>query len=1001
MFKEKLNSETFNTLDEIDSDSSSKNEENILIKRRTIKIKILICLKKYLYKFLTKIKSCFSELSILSHHLVFILILSLFILMIISTIHYHSFENIVKFNIYWAIRSEYLNFITSELDDIHFEIGSNQIKSSFEEYEDLFFFKVYFKELISMGLLNESLKIYPDISKNSEKLYQGLDLYYKNLKMNSIYTIPKIEAEKFIDKRNDSFSEFAKLYYHFFPIINYEAYNRNIYINQSFLIIYEFDNDTKTINNDYLYFSFPKSNSEIGELKNFEAFNNFVWPTITTKNVLNQKNKSHNFYYKENWFINQDYDFRIEANKINNTKLFVEHMNYNYYGKVNKSNIFCLHNYENINQKNYIFNYIFFVHQGEFKEDSFDYSTFVVFNENCSLSFKEKERYSDNTTFLVFKSNILEMSLSSTLTDYFHYGMYDKNNNFFKYGASFDGFDVDNLAQPLKYYSTTYNFNIDLTYFSSLYLYTQLFLNSNYNESVNANTLISQYNFEDLDNYTQNICEKYDFSEYKHFLEDEGIDCWNIQNLQYNSQINIPETKGLHNYIYMPYCICLPLYCLKNNDKDFDENNIEFVGNISLPDRCQNYLQYFENNVDSKEKTIIKTQESMNFFSNHLNDKLEDEFYIYKYRKFSYIPGLYFLIINFVDNSIIKNLLEDLLDELTMLQFYTTLIVTIGYIILIFVITYLLITNIKKLSKVILDYQKKYEYFLYQSTLNNDNYNNELKNEIGLTNSYSTNRIDNVFSLSDNSPLFKKDNQFFEDFDIFNNEFVNSNGNQLLDDLFKIFNNYYNISIEKYIQIFKSQMSNSITHKDKINLMKDKNELFRLLTILSIYAPKFKLNVSMDFNFYIKSKLNDNFINSMAKEKHLPPQQLSLTQSVIYELLTTENIDDYGIVYNLYFKYITNINLRSKKHNSIKRSMFKYDENIEDDNYLNYYNKFIFYNNNNTKIVYKGRNHLGDELEKCVENDDFFKKEKIKSMFDFFLINIYYKYIKKISFIEP
>ena len=103
MIKEKFNNETFNTLEEIDSDNSSKNEENILIKRRTMKIKVFICLKKYLYKFLAKIKECFSELSILSQHLVFILFLSFVILMIISTIHYHAFENLLKFNIYWEI----------------------------------------------------------------------------------------------------------------------------------------------------------------------------------------------------------------------------------------------------------------------------------------------------------------------------------------------------------------------------------------------------------------------------------------------------------------------------------------------------------------------------------------------------------------------------------------------------------------------------------------------------------------------------------------------------------------------------------------------------------------------------------------------------------------------------------------------------------------------------------------------------------------------------------
>ena len=1000
MIKEKLNNETFNTLDEIDSDSSSKNDENILIKRRTIKVKLFICLKKYLYRFLAKIKECCSELSILSQHLFFILFFSLCILMIISTIHYHAFENIIKFNFYWVIKSEYLNYITSDLDDIHFEIGSSQIKSSFEEYEDLFFFKVYFKELISMGLLNESLKIYPNISNNSEKLYESLDLYQKNIKMNSIYTIPKKEAEKYIDNRNDNLSEFVKLYYYFFPLISFEAYNRNIYINQSFLIIYEFDNDKKVINNDYLYFAFPKPTNEVGEVKNFEMFNNYIWPSINTSNELNQKNKTDNFYYKENWFISQDYDFRVEANKINNTKFYIEHLNYNYYGKINKSNIFSLQNYENVNQKNYIFNYIFFVDQGEFKEDSFDYSSFIIFNESCNLNIKEKERYSDNDTFLIFKSNIIELSLSSTLTNYFHYGMYDKNNNFFKYGASFDGFDIDNLAEPLKYYITTYNFNIDLTYFSSLYLYTMLFINSNYNESVNVNTLMTQFNFEDIDNNTQNICEEYDFSEYKKFLETEEINCWNTQNLQYNSQIKIPETKGLYSYVYMPYCICLPLYCLKNDNKDFDENNIEFVGNISLPDRCQNYLRYFENNIDEKIKNVIETQETMNFFSKNLKNRLEDEYYFYKYKKFSSIPGVYFLIINFVDNSIQKNLLGSFLDKLTEMQFYSTLAVTISYILLIFGVTYLLITNIKKLSTVIFDYQKKYEYFIYQSTLNNANHNKDLNHEIRLTNSYTTNKLENIFSLSDNTPLLKKDKQIYEDFDIFNNEYVNSNGNQLLDDLFKIFNSYYNISIEKYLETFKSQKSNSITHKDKINLMKDKNELFRLLTILSIYAPKFKLDVSMDYNFYIRSKLNDNIIKSITKDKNSPSQQISLTQSVIYELLTTENIDDYGLIYNLYFKYITNINLRTKKNNSIKRSLFRYDETKENDNYLNYYNKIIIYNNN-TKIVYKGRNHLIDELEKLVENDDYFKRDRIKSIFDFFLINIYYKYLKKISFTEP
>ena len=67
--------------------------------------------------------------------------------------------------------------------------------------------------------------------------------------------------------------------------------------------------------------------------------------------------------------------------------------------------------------------------------------------------------------------------------------------------------------------------------------------------------------------------------------------------------------------------------------------------------------------------------------------------------------------------------------------------------------------------------------------------------------------------------------------------------------------------------------------------------------------PKFKLD---------NTKLNQSYLKSLLKNIKLNNQQVILTQSVIFELLSTENIEDCGLITNLYFKYLTNINLFTK-----------------------------------------------------------------------------------------
>ena len=600
---------------------------------------------------------------------------------------------------------------------------------------------------------------------------------------------------------------------------------------------------------------------------------------------------------------------------------------------------------------------------------------------------------------MVFTSNIIELSLSSTLFKYFHYGIYDKNNNFFKYGTSFDGFDIEQFAEPLNYYNTIKNFNIDLRYFSSLYLYTLLFAKTDYSKSINQKTENYIYDFIDINNITANICSNFNYSEYKEYLLNEEVKCWNIQNLLYYSKIDVPNDKALINYISMPYCICLPLYCLKDNNQNFNPSNADYGGNISLPEKCLNHLKYFEIDNYKKEarRKLSEYGDKINIFSNNLIENLEYEYYSYKYMNLTIFSGINFLIVNLIDNSVLNNLLEIFLENITIFEFFCLLGLTFAFFILIVIANYILIKNIKKISNTIFEFQDRHVFYLYQFKTENENTpekNNEIDNNI-------CNRDEIIFNYSENRPLLQSENEN-DILDEYNNDDIynNLNDNPLLDDLFKIYYKYYNITEEDLQKQFKkNDLSNTL--KAKINIIQEKNELFQLLSILSLCAPQFKLNSSMDYNFNIKSKLNQNFLKFVKKNKTMPIQQAQLTQSVIYELMSAENIEDYGLLPNINFKYISNINLKKNSSNSIKRAIFRYKENKNEekkDNNIN--NKVIMKEDEDNKIkikvMYKERNSLLDELENNFENDDFLKKEKLEYSFDFFLLNIYYKYFNKI-----
>ena len=995
---------------------SKNNETNLtstksLKKNMTEKVKkfqIFICMKQCFKKLIKKYEYFLSKCSINSQILMISIPFSLFLYFAIFFGNYYGYERFLKFDFYSIIKNEYLKYLINDIEDIQLNLEISEIKSKVEDLDNIYFFNIYFKELISMGLLNEDplTKIYPNISQISETYFKNHDEFQNENKVNNIYSIPKIDCEKYIDNRNDSLSEIGKIYYYMLPYITFEAFTKKIYINETFLIAYELNKNNRNIINNELYFSFPKLKTELQTDNNFSPTNNFISPHVV-KDKTKFGEKINNSYYAENWFIKQDYEFREKAHDLKNYKLSFSNLIYDYYGKLNKSNILISQNYINSNKTSYIINIIFFINKKELTHEKLQHSIFLLFNTTNNIN--EKEKYSDNNTFLISKSNILELSLSSKINDYFYYGMNDKNNNFYKYGVSFDSFDLDNLGEPIKNYKSTEFLNVDLKHFSSLYLYGLLFKNLKYEEVKEEFKDITKLKFEKNEKIVNKICSEYNFSLYINFLIKNDLDCWDDQTLLYysneTSQITPREDIALGEYISRPYCICLPLFCLKNNQKDLDLNNIEYFDEIILPSECQNYDSAYLNNIDElyKEHSVNYSKKvnlnyginDLNIFIKDIKTVLEEEFYIFKNIKLNQFNGISMMIVTFVENSDLNSLISLFIIYINLLKTYFLLFILIGMFIAFLIFIFFIFRKINKISNVINDYQKIYEKFISQleeTSKTNLNGNN-------IINKISENKINNsnyeYYSFIKSKTINLKNKNI--------NTLFYSNENMLLNDLFALLCKYYNISKVELIKKSK----NVKEEDDDENYDLEENELFYFLRILSIYIPKFKLQVTMDYNFYINSKLNNNFMKTCTKNFKKNSEIVILTQSVIFELLSTENIEDCGIITNFYFKYLTNINLYSRiDNNSIKKSLFKCvkERDNEEEEFLEKNinnNKLLIEEKDNKKsflIIRREENKILDEFESNFENDDYLKKDKLLSCFDSFLINVYYKNIKKLTY---
>ena len=942
---------------------------------------------------------CFlSNRSILTQFILILVPFSWVIFFGIFAIHILFYQDLYLFNFYKGVKEEFIDYYITEMDDMHSEINTFVTKEIYINSEDQLFFEIYYKELASIGVLdNSSKKLFPNIAKSSESLYYEIgsqDKMHSSYK----YTIPSEKAKKYIDEREgDSIGEFTKLYFYMFPIISYGAFKMKIYFTTGFFIAYEFDENRKIFNNE-LFFRFPKELDNFNGNDSFVPSNNLINPLVS-KEPFSHTELISDSYYNENWFMEQDSEFRKKVNLSQDgySEISLSHLNNENEGNINKS--FVISSQQNINRKNrhFIINIILFSEQKmPGKDDSNQFSSFII--KQKSNVEKEKEKYSDNETYVISKSDITEYSLINYDYQYFHYGLYNKNYNFFSNGISYDSFNLDDLFDPLKYYSSITDFYVDLKYLSTLYLYKTLFQTIKFTKIKRNREETYLLNFNDEEKVKQ-ICGEINFDSYNEYISNSDINCLDSQNSIYFDEEYYQQISMANIISKYPYCSCLPLYCLSDfkqiNDKyKYDPNHL--ASKINLPNKCQIKFISFSN----ENKTVAPTQTNINI-TKTINAliasslKIPNTEYIrFELEELNQLPGYYLLVLTKIESN--TEIFEyhfytsEILFLISILVFFILFITSIIAIIIIYV-------NLSRYSKIIKDFKKNYEIYVFHTDDENLNISNRDNKNLHLKNG-EENKLEKQSFNNENLPYSQNEN-------FLGNALYNDNENVLLDDLFTIFCKHYKLS-RNDIEKFYSKQKHETKYQMKLKMMTEKNELFNLLTMLSIYAPIFRLNLTLDYKMYKYSKIIKKYDQYVSQVVNIDKEQSRLTKNILYELLSTENISDYGLISNLNFKYISNIKAEIKE-NSIQNAMFinvinkmkgKNDDMNESE--LNVNDVFFFLKDGdekkNIKLILKKKNELMEYLKYKFESDDYINYNRIESSFNFFLVNSYYKYLKQI-----
>jgi len=989
-------------MDESHSESFSqikpyKDEEIITSKSKISKISnfkkfinFISCFFIIFNSFFNKIKSCFSKCSAFIQFLIFLIPISVVMIIFMYIIHVYFYTDLYVFNFSKTLKEEFLDLYITQIDDLKTELTAIVVKETKLDLENQLFFQVYFIELTSCGFLDttDQKKIIQNFGENedSTSIFSSLN-DYKGFGDN--FTIDlNIAKEKIDDNYNHNLGELCKLYYYMFPSIWYESLMTNAIINSSFFIGYEFDFESKEIIDDFLFFRYPKSNDEIKIDNNFLSNHKLLNPSVS--NELNELDDGEYYYTFKNWFNNPDYAFRgkfgLDEDLFVSTSL--ANMNVENDGNINKTFVTFSQQYLKYDDRHYIVNIIFFINQINLKEGDNDYTSFIIrknlhINDYDDIKYFD-EIYADNVTYVVTLADSVEYTMSQMDYRFFHLGLYDKNYNYYMNGIFYNTFNLKYFYDYSDSFVTAKEGEYDLKFFTALYLYKSLFQNVRHSIVRKDREEIFLYHFNDKK--VENICKKINFNSYRDYLKNTGIDCWDKRNLIYYDANNYLYTTMSNDSktidpIY-PYCSCLPLYCLKNyEDLDEDLEEFKFSDNINLPNKCQNKFTSYEtsksiSHYDGNNKILKYIDSSVSSIDyNYVKYIVLDlnqmpEFFLFMISQIrttgeSYIHSYYKLVTKI---------------EIIIIVLVMTIITSISSIIIIYI-------SLKKYSIIIEKFKQKYEFFAFHSESETE-YNTN-KNDI-----FNKYMRDKENKKSEDKLMNNDIIQFLENDSLLTKDFLNINENDLMNDLFSIFSEAYNIK-RNDIEKFYSQQTHKSKNEMKVEMMKEKNELFELLSTFSLHATYFQLNLNFDYNMYEYEEIIKKYNHYVGQLENIDKERTRLTQNILYELISTECIADYGLITNFNFKYVTNIKTDSKK-NSIQYTMFENIKNKQKKK-SEISNEDDINDIQEKKLILKRKNVLIDIFKNRFESDDFLNYNKLDSAFNFFLINSYYKYSRQIA----
>ena len=925
--------------------------------------------KCFIMKCFTSISNCCTSMHIYHQLLIYFVLLSIVILVLEILTHYACYHKIFKYDYMVSHTNEFLNSVLQEEIEQIIHVSTAEINNDFQEkVAPLLLLTILTKEFINHDLLKE--KSFNELSAITEE-------YYKNINEEHLeYSIPEDIAEAKLDKNTGGsdihLNELYKVHYIYSPLLIKSNSAINNHITNAYLGIYTL-NSNNSPEHKY-YFNFPVENRYNSYAENFVTNDFLIDPKICIGNCDYLK-PTNDIYRQINWFSYKDLMFR---NRIEETKSELTITSFIHFREdiLTESSMNLIQFYIEYDNVPFVGNF-FFKYDNNASHSAIDniidYSLFAIKHGKTDESSHMK--YSDNETYVVTISDFTNIDQSEILNNFYRYTHKRKNNLFYSQGLNYDTFDLNLFSDTEKHFDVSERFKPNSKVFTNILLYALIpkIHNQKLIEDTNQQTQDSTY-YSVLTNETQIriVCSKFNFADYHDkscFTEDE------LYFYKKANDIHYDKTK-LSSY---PKCECIPFYCLNFTESDIDAHKFVLADKLSLPRRCiLNIDNYFFNREDN---------------NNEYNTY--DTYASFTWMPLPFLPELSVFIVSIVNNTLYNDINLKFNERM---NFYLRMIILVSFITLILTFILLIIffyIRLKKLSHVISTYMLKHRSFLFntednvivEATTNkstaNVNENIEEDNQ-----SEDMNLIekegDNLL-IRNHSSVTKR--QSLHSLTSNNNNNNLSNENTLIDDLFFIYCTYYNLDPDKMQMKNKHENSHSnVSYKNKSQqifdnktlIMNQQNDLFDMLSSFSQNAPKYKFNISTNLNLYINSKFNLHFVKSCTKLNKNNSKQMMLTQGIIFELLSSENVNDYGFLLNMRFNY--NDCIYVKSNDFIKKCIFN-NTNREKE----------------VKLVGRKKEDLFDILEANLESDEVFNLKMFESSFNYFLIHVYYKYYEVIN----